>query len=67
MKSAIIFLVFTLVLFMADPAELQPLQPQGNQVSGEVVQKVLKELIQSVAKPGPKDVNFNEFEDAVMS
>nr|WHU31873.1 piscidin-5 [Oreochromis niloticus] len=53
-----------MVLFMADPAELQL---QGKQVSGEVVQKVLQELIQSVAKPGPKDVNFNEFEDAVMS
>lgn len=36
MKSAIIFLAFTLVLFMADPAELQPLQPQGNQVSGKL-------------------------------
>uniref|UniRef100_A0A3P9BBV5 S100/CaBP-9k-type calcium binding subdomain domain-containing protein n=2 Tax=Haplochromini TaxID=319058 RepID=A0A3P9BBV5_9CICH len=64
MKSAIIFLVFTLVLFMADPTELQP---QGKQVSGEVVEKVLKELIQSVVKPGPKAVNFDEFEDAVMS
>uniref|UniRef100_A0A3Q2WX01 Uncharacterized protein n=1 Tax=Haplochromis burtoni TaxID=8153 RepID=A0A3Q2WX01_HAPBU len=33
MKSAIIFLVFTLVLSMADPTELQP---QGKQVSGKL-------------------------------